>query len=54
MAFSYAGSVLGSFIPIPFVGTIAGAATGNLIGCFVNSLYDFECWVELFLNKIIK
>ena len=43
LAFSYTGSVLGSFIPIPFVGTIAGAATGNLIGCFVNSLYDFEC-----------
>ena len=43
MTFSYAGSVLGSFIPIPFVGTIAGAITGSLIGGFVNSLYDFEC-----------
>ena len=43
MAFSYAGSVLGSFIPIPFVGTIAGAITGSLIGSFVNSLYDLEC-----------
>ena len=35
--------VLGSFIPIPFVGTIVGAFTGSIIGSFVNSLYDLEC-----------
>ena len=43
MVFSYEGLILGSFIPIPFVGTIAGAFTGSIIGSFVNSLYDLEC-----------
>jgi hypothetical protein len=43
MAFGSVGSFLGSFIPIPFLGTFAGGMIGNYIGEYFNSLYDFDC-----------
>ena len=43
MAFRSIGSFLGTFIPIPFIGTFAGGMVGNYIGEYINSLYDFDC-----------
>ncbi|MBC6310737.1 hypothetical protein HCJ66_14445 [Listeria sp. FSL L7-1582] len=36
----YAGAAIGSLIPIPVVGTVAGAAGGYLINGVANTLYD--------------
>ena len=36
----YVGSIIGSAIPIPVVGTVAGAVGGYLAGGIVNTLYD--------------
>ncbi|MCK1254908.1 hypothetical protein MX101_02095 [Streptococcus uberis] len=36
----YAGAYIGSLIPIPVVGTLAGAATGYLVGGLANTIYD--------------
>ena len=37
------GSFLGSFIPIPFLGTFAGGMIGNYFGEYINSFFDFDC-----------
>ena len=42
-AFSTIGSALGTFIPIPILGTFIGGAFGSYIGNKINSLYDFGC-----------
>ncbi|WP_128837588.1 hypothetical protein [Streptococcus sp. DD11] len=34
------GSVIGSAIPIPVVGTLAGAYLGTLVGNFFSTTYD--------------
>nr|WP_245335654.1 hypothetical protein [Streptococcus panodentis] len=34
------GSVIGSAIPIPVVGTLAGAYLGTLVGNFFSTIYD--------------
>lgn len=36
----YAGAAIGSAIPIPVVGTLAGAFAGYIVGGVANSLYD--------------
>ncbi|MBM7643797.1 hypothetical protein JOC28_002129, partial [Streptococcus loxodontisalivarius] len=36
----YAGSLIGSAIPIPVVGTVVGAVGGYLVGGTLNTLYD--------------
>ncbi|MFD3017666.1 hypothetical protein [Streptococcus agalactiae] len=36
----YAGAFIGSWIPIPVVGTLAGAATGYIVGGLANTIYD--------------
>ncbi|WP_170241354.1 T7SS effector LXG polymorphic toxin [Streptococcus suis] len=36
----YVGAAIGSLIPIPVVGTIAGAVAGYVFGGIVNTLYD--------------
>ncbi|EUJ43456.1 hypothetical protein [Listeria riparia] len=36
----YAGAAIGSLIPIPVVGTLAGAAGGYLVNGVANTLYD--------------
>ena len=42
-AFGSVGSFLGSFIPVPFLGTFIGGLAGNYIGDWVNSFYDLDC-----------
>ncbi|HEO7924485.1 TPA: phage tail protein, partial [Streptococcus agalactiae] len=36
----YAGAAFGSMIPIPVVGTLAGAVVGYAIGGLANTIYD--------------
>ena len=36
----YVGAVVGNAIPIPVVGTIAGAVAGYFVGGIANTLYD--------------
>ncbi|EUJ18931.1 hypothetical protein [Listeria aquatica] len=36
----YAGAAIGSLIPIPVVGTVAGAVGGYLVNGISNTLYD--------------
>ena len=42
-AFGSVGSFLGSFIPVPFLGTFLGGLAGNYIGDWVNSFYVLDC-----------
>lgn len=35
-----AGAVVGSFVPIPFVGTLAGAAVGYGVGAAIDAIWD--------------
>ena len=43
IAFGSAGSFLGSFIPVPLLGTFLGGLAGNYIGDWVNSFYYLDC-----------
>jgi len=36
----YAGAAIGSLIPIPVVGTVAGAVSGYLVNGLINTVYD--------------
>ena len=43
LGFNRAGAVIGSFFPIPFVGSLLGGIAGNYIGSFVNSQMEMDC-----------
>lgn len=53
---TYIGGVIGTWIPIPVVGTILGAVVGTVVGTVVSKAYD---WVESgeaakFVDKTVK
>ena len=46
------GGAIGSFIPIPIVGTAVGTATGYLIGSVINYLLELEIDDKTIINHI--